>query len=125
MFVFTIVFALLGQTVAYAAMSCEMMSGSYDAHVMMGHSMKQASLASDENMNMSHEEMGHGNMELTSTDCCDTECTCPVNACMSLSCLNTGNTASVFPASTELVLFNLVQQPNAVTSSLYRPPIFA
>ena len=111
-------FAFVGQAFAYSAMSCEMSSGSHESHMKMDHSK------------MSHHEgMNHGDMNKSSNgqseDCCDVECVCPANACSSTTVLNSSFDATDIQILSESVAALQSKQPHSISTSLYRPPIFA
>jgi hypothetical protein len=58
-------------------------------------------------------------------DCCDLDCICIANACSSIVYLPAvGGVINTF-ILTELMYIPPSEQPNAFTSLLYRPPIFA
>ena len=110
--------AFVGQTFAYSAMSCEMSSGSHESHMNMDHSK------------MSHHEgMNHGNMNENnnsqSEDCCGVECVCPANACTSATMLNSSVDSTDIKMLSESLAALQSKQPNSISTSLYRPPIFA
>ena len=110
--------AFVGQALAYTAMSCEMSSGSHESHMNMDHSK------------MSHHEgMNHGDMNKSSNgqseDCCDVECICPANACSSTTVLNSSVDSTDIQILSESVAAMQSKQPHSISTSLYRPPIFA
>ena len=131
------IIALLGQSVAFATMSCDMMMS--DAHMSMSHKPMDISNVDHEAMtlesvnheNMNHSGMTHSAMSNTSMmdnmseDCCDTECICPTNACSSISCLSTGHYTAFDRSSTDAEPLHLHLLPHNFVSSLYRPPITA
>ena len=106
-------FAFVGQAFAYSAMPCEMSSGSHESHMNM-------------NMNMN---MDHGDMNKSSNgqseDCCDVECICPANACSSTTVLNSSVDSTDIQILSESVAALQSKQPHSISTSLYRPPIFA
>lgn len=111
-------FAFVGQAFAYSAMSCEMSSGSHESHMNMDHSK------------MSHHEgMNHGEMNKSSNgqteDCCDVECVCPANACSSTTVLYSSVDSTDIQILSESVAALQSKQPHSISTSLYRPPIFA
>lgn len=105
--------AFVGQAFAYSAMPCEMLSGSHESHMNM-------------NMNMN---MDHGDMNKSSNgqseDCCDVECICPANACSSTTVLNSSIDSTDIQIFSESVAALQSKQPHSISTSLYRPPIFA
>lgn len=109
--------AFVGQAFAYTAMPCEMSGGAHHAEMGMDHS----------SMN-SHDGMAHGDMKVstsTSEECCDVECICPVNACTSVTFLNSNHGLSHVLGFTEALASQRSEQPKSIPTSLYRPPIFA
>ena len=110
--------AFVGQAFAYSAMSCEMSLGSHESHMNMEHSK------------MSHHEgMNHGEMNKSSNgqseDCCDVECVCPANACSSTTVLNSSVDSTDIQILSESVAALQSKKPHSISTSLYRPPIFA
>ncbi len=109
--------AFVGQTLAYSAMSCEM-----SAHV------PAASQHMDmDHANMDHQTMDHSKMMQSGNtdDCCQVDCVCPANACSSVIVLDANvNTTGILPANSVLVGY-LSFPLTSVSSSLFRPPIFA
>ncbi|WP_261591552.1 hypothetical protein [Pseudoalteromonas holothuriae] len=94
--------ALTGQVFAVATMACEMSASSHQKMMTMDHSLMP---------NMA--------------DCCDTQCTCPASACLSLIFLNYEHLNKLEHQLTEPRLTSLSQTPQSIITSLYRPPIFA
>ena len=129
--------AFVGQAMAYASMSCEMLADYHPSHQNMEHAqMDHAQMdhafmdhASMDQSLMGHSLMDHSqmgeNQSMSSEECCGTDCICPVNACTSVTLLPAGVNASAFTALSEAVSLPGVQQPKSVSTSLYRPPIFA
>ena len=103
--------AFVGQAFAYSAMSCEMSSGSHESHMNM-------------NMNMDHGDMNKSSNG-QSEDCCDVECICPANACSSTTVLNSSVDSTDIQIFSEFVAALQSKQPHSISTSLYRPPIFA
>jgi len=103
--------AFVGQAFAYSAMSCEMSSGSHESHMNM-------------NMNMNHGDMNKSSNG-QSEDCCDVECICPANACSSTTVLNSSVDSTDIQILSESVAAMQSKQPHSISTSLYRPPIFA
>lgn len=103
--------AFVGQAFAYSAMSCEMSSGSHESHMNM-------------NMNMNHGDMNKSSNG-QSEDCCDVECICPANACSSTTVLNSSVDSTDIQILSESVVALQSKQPHSISTSLYRPPIFA
>ena len=102
-------FAFVGQVFAYSAMPCEMPSGSHESHM---------------NMNMDHGDMNKSSNG-QSEDCCDVECICPANACSSTTVLNSSVDSTDIQILSESVAAMQSKQPHSISTSLYRPPIFA
>jgi hypothetical protein len=103
--------ASVGQAFAYSAMPCEMSSGSHESHMNM-------------NMNMDHGDMNKSSNG-QSEDCCDVECICPANACSSTTVLNSSIDSTDIQIFSEFVAALQSKQPHSISTSLYRPPIFA
>jgi len=101
--------AFVGQAFAYSAMPCEMSSGSHESHM---------------NMNMDHGDMNKSSNG-QSEDCCDVECICPANACSSTTVLNSSVDSTDIQILSESVAAMQSKQPHSISTSLYRPPIFA
>ncbi|MCF6437203.1 hypothetical protein [Pseudoalteromonas sp. MMG022] len=109
----TMLIAFTGQALAYAVMPCDM---SLDNHTSM--------MTMDHSADMMTSNMDHSNMS-SAVDCCDTDCTCPANACTSIHYLNTALLTTPAIYWSEAINHALPEAPHAITSSLYRPPIFA
>lgn len=145
--IIALVLALVGQSMAYATMSCAMsMSGNmnHDSHMQadakmhhsnmdhndMAHSGIDHSMMNHTDMGhalMKHDQMDHTQMDHNSGDesHCAGECQCPESGCHSFSCLSDSAVLSTssFPANN---IFALDQHNLDISlSSLYRPPIFA
>lgn len=58
------------------------------------------------------------------TDCCEGECFCPANACVSMVYLNNSLDQSSLILINEFALATTQKNPQNIVSSLYRPPIF-
>lgn len=101
--------AFVGQAFAYSSMPCEMSSGSHESHM---------------NMNMDHGDMNKSSNG-QSEDCCDVECICPANACSSTTVLNSSIDSTDIQIFSESVAALQSKQPHSISTSLYRPPIFA
>lgn len=109
--------AFVGQAFAYSAMSCEMSAASHQSHMAM-----------DQSSMKHHEGMTHGDMKSSgsnSEECCDIDCVCPANACTSVTFLNSNVVSTDVIRFSDLVNIQQSQQPNSISTSLYRPPIFA
>jgi pyruvate/2-oxoglutarate/acetoin dehydrogenase E1 component len=109
--------AFVGQALAYTSMSCEMSADSHQSHMTMEHSSMK-----------SHEGMEHGDMKASassSKDCCDVDCICPANACSSTTVLNSSIDSTDIQIFSESVAALQSKQPHSISTSLYRPPIFA
>ncbi|MBV2128895.1 hypothetical protein [Arsukibacterium indicum] len=100
-------FAFVGQAFAYSAMPYEMSSGCHESH-----------------MNMDHGDMNKSSNG-QSEDCCDVECICPANACSSTTVLNSSVDSTDIQILRESVAALQSKQPHSISTSLYRPPIFA
>ena len=107
--------AFVGQAFAYSAMPFEMSSGSHESHMNMNMNM---------NMNMDHGDMNKSSNG-QSEDCCDVECICPANACSSTTVLNSSIDSTDIQIFSESVAALQSKQPHSISTSLYRPPIFA
>ena len=119
--------AFVGQALAYSSMSCEMSNESHQSHAVMDHSdMNHANM---DHTSMNHADMGHASMNHdsldTQEDCCDTECICPTSACMSLSIVGSEPNTAFLVRLSEGVTLQPSNQTKSISTSLYRPPIFA
>ena len=109
--------AFIGQAFAYSAMSCEMSADSHESHMKMDHSK----MAHHEGMN--HDEMSSGKAKVE--NCCGMDCICPASACTSTVVLNSDAYFTDILLLSEAVLLQHIDIPHSVSSSLFRPPIFA
>jgi len=92
--------AFVGQALAYTSMFCEMSADSHQSHMTMEHSS-------------------------SSKDCCDVDCICPANACTSVTLLNSNNGSPDILGFTEAIVNQGAEHPKSMSTSLFRPPIFA
>ncbi|MGJ8680428.1 hypothetical protein [Paraglaciecola sp.] len=109
--------AFVGQALAYSTMSCEMPSDSHQSHMTMDHSSMKH-----------HEGMDHSDMKTSassSEDCCDQDCICPANACTSVTFLNANSGSTDILGFTDTIVNQGAEHPKSISTSLYRPPIFA
>jgi hypothetical protein len=109
--------AFVGQALAYTTMPCEMTVDSHQSHMTMDHS------SPDSPKGMDHSKMKSS--KSTSEDCCDVDCVCPDHACSSVSLLISGYYTLGVMGFTEAAIIQVSEQPNSISTSLYRPPIFA
>ena len=71
------------------------------------------------------EGMEHGDMKASassSKDCCDVDCICP---CTSVTFLNSNNGSPDILGFTEAIVNQGAEHPKSMSTSLFRPPIFA
>lgn len=98
--VFILCFSLVGQAFAYEPVPCD-----------MDHNTMSSMMSSD--------------MSASSDNCCDSECSCPVNACNSSSWIF----SDYLTPKTHALIAKISFQEITITLSqynvLYRPPIFA
>lgn len=108
-------FAFIGQALAYASMACEMTTEYESSQMSFTHE------------DMSHHEMmGH---EIAQNqpmqDCCDADCTCPAKACSPVSVILESTMINDGFAAVYQIFPLIIEWPKPISSSLYRPPIFA
>ena len=113
-----VLIAFVGQVFAYSAMSCEMLAGSHESHMQMDHSKM------NHHEGMNHDEM-NTNINGQTEECCVVDCVCPANACTSTTALNSSVVLSDIQSLSEAVATLQSKQPNSISTSFYRPPIFA
>ncbi|MBB6520502.1 hypothetical protein [Pseudoteredinibacter isoporae] len=108
--------ALLGQSLAYAHIACEMpMDASHSmSHDSMNHSLEPA-----------HGDMDHQTMMNSMSDCCGADCSCPSSSCTNISSLLSKQTTVEFEGISNARFSDSLGQPKALTSTLFRPPILA
>ena len=110
----SLVVSPFGQMTAFAAHECDMTMMTKDS--MMHHTMAQDGMSKDI---MSQDE------KMSSMDCCEVECVCPINACHAFTYVPQSVQTLGFFSSFEKIQ-NAPLTPLATTiSNLYRPPIFA
>lgn len=123
-------FAFVGQALAYSAMSCEMSEQSHQSHqsqVDMNHSSMSHSDMDHSNMShsgMDHSSMSHGT-ESEHEECCGADCVCPTSACSTVIIVSSQPNTANLTRLNEGVVFQLTNQTKSIPTSLYRPPIFA
>lgn len=117
--VFLMLLTFTGQAIASTAMSYSMTSCIHGSMTM-------------DMSDMSHEKnnkpMNHANLMANDTipdaymDCCQEQCHCPMNGCVSLSLLfNTHFDSEIIPE--QKIVQSPTQHQSQINSSLYRPPI--
>jgi hypothetical protein len=112
--------AFTGQAIANTAMSYAMASCEHENMTMemssMSHSEKNSKVMNHKNMEKSDSNQNEY------MDCCQEQCQCPMNGCVSLSLLlNTYVVSEVIPE--QKISQALHQHQSQTNSSLYRPPI--
>ncbi|MEO2266449.1 hypothetical protein [Pseudoalteromonas pernae] len=116
--------ALVGQVFAASsmasAMSCEMAGEQHMSHMSMSSMMDHSSMGHD---NMMHSYTQNG--DDMADDCCEVTCFCPTNACTSVTLVNMNTSAAGIAKVSEEVNSLRIAQPNSISTSLFRPPIFA
>jgi len=118
--VVTMLFALMGQALAYTSMPCDMSVNSHQAH--------QAYKTTEHSNMIHHEGMSHHQMNENSTSsepCCEIDCVCAANACTSVTFLNSETALTDILSLSDSVTMQHTEQTNAIFTSLFRPPIFA
>ncbi|WP_372762518.1 hypothetical protein [Pseudoalteromonas sp.] len=105
----------VGQAVASVAMNCAM------PHMAPTHAHSHSDAS-----------MAHHTAAMMDMDCCEDEtlpskheCSCPVSACSAYSMLSIDAFFIASVVHSEKVLLPLPQNHHHLTSSLYRPPMFA
>ncbi|MDK2595605.1 hypothetical protein [Pseudoalteromonas obscura] len=107
--------AFVGQAMAYNfTMSFEQASTSLDlaqaSQTLADHSGKTGASETD---------------DCCEVECCENDCVCPGNACVSLMYLSTDMQSAQVVKHSELVINIDIGRPIPMTDSLFRPPIFA
>ena len=119
--------AFIGQAFAYTSMSCEMSSDSHESHMNMNHDSMDHSIMNHSDMD--HASMDHSSVEQSGSqnheECCGSECACPASACMSISIVGSEPKTAYLARLSESVSFQSINQTKSISTSLYRPPIFA
>ena len=121
-FIALLALVFLGQSLAVAAMPCQMMDAAPESHEV-NHDMGQMDHSMHHDMSqMDHSQNPSGDMN-TIHDCCKT-----LGHCSSSSCSAPGMTYDLTfnLSSNNLLVASGYHQhiPNSPVSSLYRPPIF-
>ncbi|TMO56051.1 hypothetical protein [Pseudoalteromonas phenolica] len=104
----SLVVSPFGQMTAFAAHECDMTMMTQDSK--MHHVMSQDGMSKD---------------EMSSMDCCEVECVCPINACHAFTYVPQSVQTLGFFSSFEKIQNAQLTPPVATISNLYRPPIFA
>ncbi|RZQ53315.1 hypothetical protein C1E23_09555 [Pseudoalteromonas phenolica] len=112
----SLVVSPFGQMTAFAAHECDMTMMTKDS--MMHHTMPQDRMSKDETMSSS-------TSDISSMDCCEVECVCPINACHAFTYVPQSVQTLGFFSSFEKIQNATLTPPTATISNLYRPPIFA
>lgn len=115
----SLVVSPFGQMTAFAAHECDMTMMTKDS--MMHHTMSQDRMSKDETMS----SMASSTSDISSMDCCEVECVCPINACHAFTYVPQSVQTLGFFSSFEKIQNAPLTPPTATISNLYRPPIFA
>lgn len=115
----SLVVSPFGQMTAFAAHECDMTMMTKDS--MVHHTMSQDRMPKDETMS----SMASSTSDISSMDCCEVECVCPINACHAFTYLPQSVQMLGFFSSFEKIQNAPLTPPTATISNLYRPPIFA
>lgn len=114
--------AFVGQALANTSMSCEMSAKSHQPYMTMEHvDMDHSSMSHD---SMEHSMINVSNMQ-SHEECCGADCACPVSACTALSIVSSAPSTGLLARLSEGVMLQHVSQPKSISSTLFRPPIFA
>ena len=116
----TMLLAFVGQALAYSTMSCDMADESH--HQMMSHSSMNAAMMN--NVDNHHRMMENSNITVME-DCCDIECKCPANACISITLVSSDHRYTKISTTIDKISSLDLMTPQSQTKSLYRPPIVA
>lgn len=111
-------FAFIGQGTAYDAEMCTMEDQSLVNAMPMNHAAMQHNSA------MNHEAKDVGD-SIAAHDCCDDDCTCPVNACSSAAFVSPTVPSPKLHAGTGVIPTKVSIAFNPYHKTLFRPPIFA
>lgn len=115
----SLVVSPFGQMTAFAAHECDMTMMTKDS--MVHHTMSQDRMPKDETMS----SMASSTSDISSMDCCEVECVCPINACHAFTYVPQSVQTLGFFSSFEKIQNAPLTPPTATISNLYRPPIFA
>ena len=97
--IFVLLATLFGQAMAYTTMPCEMDNANHQTMMAMDHSAMQNNM-----------------------DCCDTQCTCPANACLSIVYLEVDASLNLGLYATEPRLTRSTSSPSSRTKTLFAHP---
>lgn len=114
--------AFVGQAFAYSTMACEMAGEAHQEHMTLKNDNPHAHHQNMNHQSMEHMEQGHTN---NSDDCCGVNCMCPANACTSFTFVTEHMSFMTIIITDGAVSSQALEQPTSVSTSLYRPPIFA
>ena len=114
----SLVVSPFGQMTAFAAHECDMTMMTKDS--MMHHTMSQDRMSKDETKS----SMASPTSDISSMDCCEVECVCPINACHAFTYVPQSVQTLDFFSSFEKIQNAPLTPPATTISNLYRPPIF-
>ena len=112
-------FAFIGQGTANDAEMCTMVDQSLVNTMPMDHAAMQHNSA------MNHDAKVAMDDSIAAHDCCDDDCTCPVNACSSVAFVSSTVSSPKLHADTGVIPTKISIAFNPYHKSLFRPPIFA
>ena len=115
--------AMASTTMSYATASCTHESMNADmANMVMNHDDMMSAIHDETNDQKKSQQKGQEKNQGTMMDCCQEQCQCPMNGCVSLSLLV--DTRFNYLAITEQRISQLSSlHRSQINSSLYRPPI--
>lgn len=116
-----VVLAFAAQGMSTVVMNCEV-------H-MQGHTMHSSATQHKAPSSHMHSD-GHDSEAMllhldSASDCCESDCACPANACSSAQLLPVAELSLLTDFVYVAAIWHGDQFPVAVATSLYRPPIFA
>ena len=119
----TLVFALIGQALAFSKMACDSTTHEHEAPA----SLDSKSRPHSNHGAMTFDAIAHSAMEhQTAVDkkCCGIDCSCSANACSSTMLLLTHFSSEANYLSADKIRLHLFSLHQSEITSPYRPPIF-
>lgn len=130
LFIAVMLIAFIGQTVAFnSAMSCETSENSFHtnakAHTNINISSSDADNISEQTQHKDSVLLAESSSEdCCGIECCDVDCNCIANACSLVMYVEIEACVTRKCTLNEDVCLQQADQPKAIASLLYRPPIF-
>ena len=129
LFIAVMLIAFIGQAVAFnSAMSCETSEDSFHTKAKAHTNINSSNETDNFSAQTQHKDSvllaEESSEDCCGIECCDVDCNCIANACSSFMYVETEASATKKYTLNQDACLQQADQPKAVASLLYRPPIF-